>query len=99
MHKQLKIFGILNILDIILTYIALEHNTNVSELNPIASIIFEQIGTIYGLLFLKIIGFMLMLELFNYFYNKYPKSALNTIKIINIFYVFIVLNNLYQNLI
>jgi hypothetical protein len=97
MNKQLKIFVFLNLLDFILTYYALEYViSNMYESNPIYSYTFNLFGVFIGLFIIKVLGIIILINIFNSFYKEYKSIMNKTIIFINIIYIIIVLNNIYQ---
>jgi len=99
LHKQLKIYISLNILDLLLTYIAFTYTKPLGlvELSPIYSYLFSVIGILGGLLLIKILGSIIMILLFNDIYPKNPKLTNIFMTIFNIIYILIVINNTYIN--
>lgn len=99
MHKQIKILGILLTSDLITTYIAFTYikPAGLVELNPMFTYIFPIFGILFGLLLFKSIQFMLLWLLFNDAYRQKPKLALVFIKMINVFYILVVINNIIIN--
>ncbi len=97
MHKLLKIFIGLNILDLIFTYIVLSNPTQigVNELNSIYAYLFKSVGMLFALLLIKIVGIILMIILFNHTYKQDPSTISKFMIIINISYVLLVINNIF----
>ena len=93
---QLIIFIILNILDAVLTYLVLSGKDHINELNPIYRNLFEVCGLTEGLIIIKTGGMFLITLVCYTLVNKENEHTLTkTFKYLNIFYVLIVINNLY----
>lgn len=86
----------LNILDIVLTYVGMNGETPMNELNPIYDNLFGIYGILNTLIVIKLTGISIMLYLF----SPYIKSGnisylMKSLKFVNTIYIFIVLNNSY----
>ena len=98
--KKLKypilIFAILNILDAIFTYIVLTRTSPLNELSPIYKGLFEIFGVGTSLALLKTLGIIFMIYIYYVLTGENMRHIMDkTLKYINVFYIFIVLNNLY----
>lgn len=93
---QIEIFILLNILDAFLTYIVLSGENVAGEINPIYNFLFESFGIAEGLVILKIFGIISMMFIYYILIEeKYRIKASWVLICINIFYILIVINNLY----
>ncbi len=99
-HKQLKYFTILNMLDLILTYFILidPPNPSVHELNPFYSSLFPYIGFLGSLLLLKTTLIIIYIKMVTHFCTDNEKIMNRAMIVINFAFVLIVINNLYWNL-
>ncbi len=96
--KQIIIFIILNVLDVILTYFILVESSYINELNPVYNFLFGLFGLITGLVIFKLSGFIILsyiMYVLTINGDVYASIKIKTIKIINIFYILLILNNLY----
>jgi len=94
------ILVILNLLDFVTTFIAIEY-LDVSEANPILAYLMEVTGTIWVILWYKIVvigGFLTLPYIFiRGFYERFQKRDVQTAFIIlNIFYMAVVISNTYN---
>ncbi len=101
MELKFKHFIFLNVLDIILTWYALTY-LGLNEGNPILNPIFQQIGLLFGLVVIKLLGLMVMYGLIKSTPNIKIKCIYNMeaqkigINIICFMFMLVVANNIYQ---
>ena len=92
MKLNFKHFIALNVADIILTWYALTY-LGLHEGNPILSPIFNQIGLLFGLVLIKLIGLILLWGMLKYQPLNIKQISINIICFI---FIAVVANNIYQ---
>jgi len=92
MELKFKHFVFLNLLDIILTWYAITH-LGLSEGNPILSLIFQEIGLVFGLVCIKLIGLGMIATMLNHIPLNIKKISIN---IICFMFLLVIANNIYQ---
>lgn len=87
---------LLQIFDIMTTYITLSRETIVEETNPLYLFMFQNFGILYGLILTKLLIFPILFYLF-YVYReeKYRSIVKNGLFSIWLIYIFVVSNNIY----
>jgi hypothetical protein len=96
LKDPMLVFIVLNLLDAVFTYIFMIGTHSSNELNPIYRGLFVLFGVGESLILLKMIGILCMAYIYYILIDNNKRPTLTrAFKYINIFYILIVLNNLY----